>query len=142
MTPLQAVFDASGAAELFLLARLLFGLVLGFMGLNHFLDAESMTGYAEAKGAPMPALSVYLTGGMLLLGGLGVAVGAFRVLAAGALAVFFLVATPLMHDFWNADDDGGEMTHFLKNLTMLGASLAFLAVAGVDWPYALNLGLF
>ncbi|KPN31144.1 hypothetical protein SY89_01887 [Halolamina pelagica] len=53
-----------------------------------------------------------------------------------------VVATPLMHDFWNAEDTQGEMTHFLKNAALLGGSLAFLALGGVDWPLALNVGLF
>ena len=48
-----------------------------------------------------------------------------------------------MHDFWNAEgeDRQTEMTSFLKNLYGVGAALAFLAVAGTAWPYALNVGL-
>lgn len=142
MSPLQAA-ALDGAAGIFLLlARLLFGFVLGFMGLNHFIDTEAMAGYAEAKGVPAPTLSVVFSGGMLLFGGLGVALGAFPVLAAGALTLFFVVATPKMHDFWNAEDTQGEMTQFLKNVALLGGSLGFLALGGADWSLALNIGLF
>ena len=141
-SPLQAAALDGTAGVFFLLARLAFGLTLAFMGLNHFMDAETMTGYAQHKGLPAPKASVLLSGGMLLFGGLGVATGAFPVLAAGALVVFFLVATPKMHDFWNAEDVQGEMTHFLKNVALLAGSLAFLALGGAEWPLAASLGLF
>ncbi|WP_049981263.1 DoxX family protein [Halolamina rubra] len=136
-----AAFDGA-AGTIFLLARVVFGLVLAFMGLNHFMDVEGMAGYAGAKGVPAPEFGVVASGVMLLLGGLGIAAGAYPVLAAGALATFFVVATPLMHDFWNAEDTQGEMTHFLKNAALLGGSLAFLGLGGADWPLALGVGLF
>ncbi len=142
MSLLQAAAFDGAAGTIFLLARVVFGLVLAFMGLNHFMDVEGMAGYAGAKGVPAPEFGVVASGVMLLLGGLGIAAGAYPVLAAGALATFFAVATPLMHDFWNAEDTQGEMTHFLKNAALLGGSLAFLALGGVDWPLALNVGLF
>jgi hypothetical protein len=34
------------------------------------------------------------------------------------------------------------MTDFLKNVTMLGAALAFLAAGGETWAYAVNVGPF
>jgi putative oxidoreductase len=145
MTPLQSgVFDATGAEMAFLFGRVLFGFVVAFMGLNHFLNVDGMAGYAEAKGLPAPRLAVTFSGGMLLFGGLGIAVGFLPTLAAGALVVFFLVATPAMHDFWAAPEEQQqtEMTQFLKNVVMLGASVSFLALSGVQWPYALGIGLF
>jgi len=146
MIPLQAdVFTAAGAGELFLFARLLFGGVLAFMGLNHFMNADQMTGYAEFKGLPAPRLSVVGSGGLLVLGGLGVVVGAFPVLAAGALATFLLVSAVTMHDFWTVDDpeeQQNEMTSFLKNVFGAAGALALLAVGGAAWPYAVGVGLF
>lgn len=137
--------ELTGAAGLaFLLARVLVGGVLAFMGLNHFLDADAMTGYAEAKGLPAPRLAVLGSGGTLLFGGLSIATGIVPVLGAGALALFLAVATPTMHDFWSFDDPEqvqAEMTNFLKNVALLGASLGFLALAAVEWPYAVGIGL-
>ncbi|NHN49048.1 DoxX family protein [Halostella sp. JP-L12] len=126
----------------FLVARLLFGGVLAFMGLNHFMDTDAMAGYAESKGVPAPRLSVLASGGTLIFGGLLVALGLFPAIGAGALAAFFLVATPKMHDFWTVDDpqaQQNEMTHFLKNAVLLAASLALLALGGQAWPYAVGL---
>ncbi|TQQ83266.1 DoxX family protein [Halonotius terrestris] len=137
--PLQAGFDGAVAGELFLLGRLLFGGVLAFNGLNHFLDADAMAGYAGAKGVPAPGLMVPFTGGILLFGGLGVAAGVLPSLAAGALIVFLVVTTPLMHDFWAVPEDQkqGEMVNFLKNVALTGAALALLAISTTAWPYAL-----
>jgi putative oxidoreductase len=146
MIPLQAdAFAAAGAGELFLLARILFGGVLAFMGLNHFMNADQMTGYAEFKGLPAPRLSVVGSGGLLVLGGLGVVLGVFPVIAAGALATFLLVSAVTMHDFWTVDDpeeQQNEMTSFLKNVFGAAGALALLAVGGAAWPYAVGVGLF
>jgi len=142
-TTLQT-FDGSLSGELFLLARLGFGGVLAFMGLNHFMDLDAMAGYAEAKGVPAPRLSVVLSGGTLVFGGLGVAAGVVPTLAAGALALFLLVTTPKMHDFWNAPEEQvqDEMTAFLKNVGLFAAAVGFLALAAVEWPYAVGVSLF
>lgn len=144
--PLQAApFASPGAAELFLLARVLFGGVLAFMGLNHFMNVEEMTGYAEFKGLPAPRFSVLASGVLLVAGGAGLVVGAFPVLAAGALAAFLLVSAVTMHDFWTIDDpeeQQSEMTDFLKNVLAAGAAVGFLALGGAAWPYAVGAGVF
>ncbi|ACM57010.1 DoxX family membrane protein [Halorubrum lacusprofundi] len=145
LTTIPLQFDSPFAGELFLLGRLLFGVTLAFMGLNHFMDVDTMAGYAEFKGLPAPRFSVIASGLVLVLGGLGVAAGAFPVLAAGALAAFLLISAVTMHDFWSIDDPEerqSEMTSFLKNVYGAGAALALLAVGGTAWPYALGLGLF
>ena len=136
-------FDTAGAGLAFLLARVLFGAVFAFTGLNHFLDAEGMIGYAQAKGIPMASLGVPVSGGMLIAGGLGIALGVYPTVAAGAVAVFLVAATPTMHDFWNAPEEQkqGEFNNFLKNVALLGAALAFLAFASETWPLAANIGL-
>ncbi|OYR53539.1 DoxX family protein [Halorubrum halodurans] len=141
--PLQ--LDTPAAGELFLLGRLVFGATLAFMGLNHFMDVDTMAGYAEFKGLPAPRFSVIASGTLLVLGGLGVAAGVYPVVAAGGLAVFLLVSAVTMHDFWSVDDPEekqNEMTSFLKNLYGAGAALALLAVGGTAWPYAVGAGLF
>lgn len=138
------VFEATGAAEAFLVARILFGGVLAFMGLNHFMDVDGMAEYAGFKGLPAPRLSVLVSGLLLVLGGLSLVVGVFPALGAGALAVFLLVSAITMHDFWaqEGEDAQNEMTQFLKNVFGTGAALAFLVIATTPWPYALNVGLW
>lgn len=145
MIPLQTgVFDAAGAGIVFLLARVLFGGLLAFMGLYHFMNGEQMVPYAEAKGIPAAGLLVPFSGGQLLFGGLALVFGVYPVLGAGALATFLPVAALTMHDFWAAPEDQqqNEMVNFLKNIALTGGALAFLALGGVDWPFALGIGLF
>ncbi|WP_089671455.1 DoxX family protein [Halohasta litchfieldiae] len=137
------MFDAAGAGELFLIARLLFGGVMAFTGLNHFSDVDGMAGYAEFKGLPAPRASVLLSGGLLIFGGLSLIAGVYAVIGAGALAVFLVASGVAMHDFWAVDEDEkqSEMNSFLKNIYGAGAAVAFLVVATVPWPYAVNIGL-
>lgn len=137
------VFDTAGGGVAFLLARVLFGAVLAFTGLNHFADAEAMIGYAQSKGIPAASLGVPMSGGLLLFGGLGIVLGVYPTVAAGALAVFFVVATPTMHDFWNAPEEQyqNEFNNFLKNVALLGGALAFLGLGSETWPLAANIGL-
>jgi len=137
------VFEATGAAEVFLLARVLFGGVLAFTGLNHFLNTDAMAGYAEFKGLPAPRASVLLSGGLLVFGGLSLIAGVFPAIGAGALAVFLVVSAVAMHDFWAAEGEDAqtEQTQFLKNIYGAGGALVFFALAAVPWPYALNIGL-
>ena len=138
------VFDTAGAGVAFLLGRVLFGVILAFTGLNQLLNLDGMVPYAEAKGVPAAGLLVPITGVMLLVGGLAVALGVYPVLGAGAIALFLLVTTPVMHDFWAAsgEERQSEINSFLKNTAMLGGALVFLALGGVDWPYAVGVGLF
>jgi uncharacterized membrane protein YphA (DoxX/SURF4 family) len=139
--PLQSLSTlfGDGGALVFLLARVVFGAAFVVFGLNHFLNAESMSGYAGAKGVPAPSLAVPFTGGMLVFGGLAVALGVVPLYGAGAIAAFLLVTTPVMHDFWAAPEEEAqsELTNFLKNVALFGTALGFLAVSAAPWPYAL-----
>ncbi|WP_435097804.1 DoxX family membrane protein [Halarchaeum sp. P4] len=137
-------FETPLAGEFFLVGRVLFGLVLAYMGLNHFQSADWLAGYAESKGVPAPKVGVLVSGGLLVLGGLAVVVGAFPVLASGGLALFLLVSAVTIHDFWAAPEDQqqDEQTAFLKNVGLAGGALVLLSLGGAAWPYALNVGVF
>jgi len=140
----SGAFASAGSGELFLLARVLFGGVLAFMGLNHFMNLGDMAGYAGSKGLPAPKLAVAFTGGLLVLGGLSIVTGAYVVLGAGALALFLVASAVGMHDFWTVEDpqQQTEMTQFLKNVMLAGAAIGLLALGGTAWPYSVGLGLF
>lgn len=135
--------DAGLAAVALLVGRVLFGAFIAFQGLNHFLNADAMTGYAQSKGLPAARAGVLLSGGTLLFGGLGIILGVFPALAAGAVVVFLLLATPLMHNFWAVPEEQqqSEMTDFIKNVELLGAALVFLALSSEPWAYAIGIGL-
>lgn len=137
---------ASGAGAVALLTgRLFFGGLLAFAGVNHFASVDEMTEQAAANGIPMARFGVVTTGVMLLAGGLGIVAGAYPVLSAGMLLTFFVVVTPAMHDFWTVEDEErkeAELTNFLKNMQLLGASVVFLALGDQTWGYVLDVGLW
>ena len=115
----------------FRLGRLLFGGVLAFNAIDNLRNLEERIAYAEAKGVPMPGISVPAISGGLLGGGIGIALWRLPTGAAAAVASFFIGVTPMMHDFWNAEDPEekqNELIHFLKNTALLGAALALLKV--------------
>ena len=131
-------------AVLLVVGRVLFGGVLAFTGLNHFTQTDQMAGYAEYKGLPAPRFSVLASGALLVLGGLGVIVGVFPVVAAIALAAFLLVSAVVMHDFWAVPDDQrqDEVNSFLKNVSLAGGSLVVAAVASSGWTLSIGVGFF
>ena len=139
----MAIESTAGGAA-FLAGRLLFGGVLAFMGLNHFLNAEEMAAYAESKGIPAANFGVVASGALLVLGGLSLVLGAYPLLGAAALAAFLVVTTLAMHDFWNVSDPEArqsEVTDFLKNVALVGGALVLFSVGAEAWPYALGLGV-
>lgn len=114
------------ASELALIAgRLIFGAYFVLSGLNHFMKTENLAGWLEAIGVPQPELLTYFTGGQLILGGALVALAVEPVIGIGALALFLLVVTPTMHNFWDmeGEDKQSHQVNFLKNVALLGALL-------------------
>ncbi|WP_121741378.1 DoxX family membrane protein [Natronorubrum halophilum] len=138
----MAVTGLEGLA--LLVGRVLFGGVIAFTGLNHFMQTEQMTGYARHKGVPAPKLGVLASGLFLILGGFSVMLGVFPSLGAVAIAGFLIVAAVMFHDFWAVPEDQQqtEMTQFLKNICLAGGALVIAAVGSQEWVYSLNVMLF
>lgn len=132
------------SAEFLLVGRVLFGILFLYNGINHFVDYEGRTGYAEYKDVPASSALVLSSGVVLVLGALGIILGVYPVVSAGALAVFLIVTTVLIHDFWDVPDEEreNELNHFLKNVGLLGATLVFVSIGGETWTYALNITFF
>ena len=124
----------------FLVGKILLGGYFAFSGLNHFMNSRDMSGWVESKGLPRPEIMIYISGLILLVGGLGIIAGAYPVLSIGLLSVFLIAANIFMHDFWNLEEGREEqMMHFLKNTALLGALLMLL---GADWTvYGLGMTL-
>ena len=114
---------------LFWIGRILLGGFFFMMGINHFINAKSMIPYAQAKGVPAPSLAVYVTGLLLLLGGLSVIVGTYVTIGLWLLVIFLVPTTFIMHRFWQEEDPNARMAeqvNFMKNLALLGAVLMLL----------------
>jgi uncharacterized membrane protein YphA (DoxX/SURF4 family) len=55
---------------------------------------------------------------------------------AAAIIAFLAGVSPMMHDFWSAQDPQqrtNDMIHFMKNIAMLGAAVALMSVEE-PWP--------
>ena len=123
---------------LLLVGRLLFGGLFLYNGINHFLNFASTKGYCAYKGVPMPDVAVTLSGLWLIAGGASVMAGYRPDIGLVLIALFLLLVTPKMHDFWKATDPThrmGEFINFTKNYALMGAALMMLALPR-PWPYS------
>ena len=122
-----------------LVGRILFGGFFIMSGLNHFQNVGKMSGYAGSKNVPFPRLAVIGSGVMLVAGGASVLLGIVPVVGLIVLVLFLLSTLTTMHDFWNVKDPqqrAAEQVNFLKNVALIGASLA-LVYGASDWALAL-----
>lgn len=117
---------------LFLIGRILFGILFGISGLmGHLAAFAQARGYAQSKGIPVAGPAVLVSGVGILAGGIGVAVGIWPDLAALGIALFLFFTAFFMHQFWRETDQMAritELTQFQKDVGLLGAALVFFAV--------------
>mgnify|MGYP006427620991 FL=1 len=108
-----------------LIGRILFSMIFIMSGLNHFMKLDMMTGMASQAGVPVPGASVIISGIILVLGGLSVLLGYQAKIGAVLLFIFLILASFMVHDFWNYPEDQTmqQMISFMKNLSMAGGTL-------------------
>ena len=126
----------------FLLGRLIFGGFFLYSGIHHFQERKMMSQYVAAKGIPMPDVAVSATGALLVAGGASIVLGVKPKWGALAIAAFLVGATPMMHDFWKAEDPNqrqNDQINFMKNVALLGATMSLLAL-DEPWPVSLPVG--
>ena len=120
----------------FLIGRMLFGGFFLYNGINHFVNRKMLSQYAGAKKVPNPEIAVPATGALVLFGGASLLLGIKPKYGAAAILAFLLGVSPMMHDFWRAEDPNQRMNdqiNFFKNLALLGAALALMSVRE-PWP--------
>jgi putative oxidoreductase len=126
----------------FLIGRIIFGGYWLMAALNHFKNLNHMSGYAKAKGTPLPNLAVAGTGVILSAGGLSMLLGVYPVVGIVLLIVFLLGVSVQMHSFWKVDDAQMkqiDIINFTKNMALIGALLMFLLLPR-PWPMSLGIG--
>lgn len=124
-----------------LAGRVLFSLVFIMSGMNHLMQLDNMARYAQSKGVPAPKAAIVLSGIVIMLGGLSIALGWHRFIGAGLLAIFLVFTPVMMHQFWKETDPtakANEMAHFLKDTALAGAALVIAYYAGQAWPMSLG----
>lgn len=126
----------------FLLGRLVFGGYFLYSGIHHFQELRQLSRYAGAKRVPLSELAVAVSGAALVAGGTSILLGAKPKFGTTAIAAFLGTVSPVMHDFWKIEDPGQRMNesiNFGKNMALLGASLAFMAM-DEPWPASVPIG--
>jgi uncharacterized membrane protein YphA (DoxX/SURF4 family) len=120
----------------FLLGRLIFGGFFLYNGINHLKERRQLSQYAQSKNVPKPDLAVSGSGIALIAGGASVLLGIKPKLGTLAIIGFLAGVSPTMHNFWKVEDPAqrmNDMINFSKNMALLGAALALLAVEE-PWP--------
>jgi putative oxidoreductase len=110
----------------FLVGRILFGVLFIYSGFGHFAAAEIMQGVARERGAPNPAVTVPLTGATIIVSGIAVILGVLPDVAALLIAGFLFLTAFMIHGFWKFEDPGMrqmEQVQFFKDLALAGAAL-------------------
>lgn len=113
------------------IGRILFALIFINSGIAHFTKNAGMTQYAQYKKIPMARASVYISGLMILLGGLYIVLGFYADLGALLIAIFLIPTAFLMHNFWKESDATAKQNttiSFFKDLALAGAALIMFAV--------------
>jgi putative oxidoreductase len=115
-----------------LIGRILIGLVFVGAGIQvHLVSRKQSAEMARAVGTPFPEISVPLTGVVIIVAGLMVALGVWPDLAAILLILFLLPTAYLFHGFWRIEDpqeQGNQTGHFMKNVGLVGAALVVFFV--------------
>lgn len=117
------------SAPIVIAARVLLALMFVLAGFSKFAGLEGTAGYIASKGLPLPGVLAFATAALEVVGGLALAFGLQARWAAGALALFTLVASFLFHNFWAmpADQAYVQQLMFMKNLAVAGGLLMVVA---------------
>ena len=106
----------------------LFAMPFLYFGYNHFKNVDSLSGYAESSGIPMPRLVVVMTGLLFLSVGILIPIRNFIPIPnltswlLGCLALFLIISATKIHS------DKAEVDDFLKNISLAGASLMLIGL--------------
>jgi putative oxidoreductase len=112
---------------IFLAGRIMFVLIFLISGVTaHLQRREETAAYAGKQGAPAPDVLVPLSGIVIIIGSLSVALGVLADLGALLLAGFAFSVAFFMHAFWrerNQQARENQLAHFMKNIAMAGAAI-------------------
>jgi putative oxidoreductase len=112
-----------------LVGRVLFALLFLDNGWAHLAKREQMVPFGRAIGAPLAHISVPLTGVMMIVGGVLVALGIWADLGALLIVLFLPAAGYLGHAYWRETDPmmrAAQKAQFWKNIALAGAALFIL----------------
>ena len=124
---------------LFIVGRILLGGFFLKSGYSHMKNLKMMAGYAGSKGMPIPSVAVFVTGLMLLLGGVSIILGFQTFIGMILLIAFLAPAALIFHAFWKETDPNAKMASnmlFWRNVALIGALLMLIQIP-LPWAAAL-----
>ena len=110
---------------------ILLGLFFILNGINHLFNRQIIEEYAEKRSLLAPRLLVFLSGLLLIFGGLSLMTGYLRLYGIIGLSVFLVIAAFSIHKFWQEKDRNMQMLeamHFAKNMAILTELIYIAAV--------------
>lgn len=113
---------------------ILLGVFFIVNAINHFYNSHILKEYAHNRGLFKPEVMVYLSGILLLAGGLCLITGFLIVEGIAALCVFLFIAAFSIHKFWKENDREVmmlEFMHFVKNWAIM-FELIYIATTITD----------
>jgi putative oxidoreductase len=108
-----------------LLGRLFYSSIFLLYGYFKLTGYAGTVAYMERQGLPAPALFAVLAIVIELGGGLLILLGYQTRLVGLGLAIYTLVAALIAHRNFG---DANQLTHFMKNMAIVGGGLAFAAL--------------
>ena len=87
-----------------MIGRIFFALLWVGAGFAHFKNLEAMTGYAKFKKLPAAKLGVLLSGLTFLVGGILILIGVCVDLGARRVIITVILAALIFHQSWKATD--------------------------------------
>jgi uncharacterized membrane protein YphA (DoxX/SURF4 family) len=101
---------------------ILLGLFFILNGINHLFNRMIVAEYAEKRSLLAPRVLVFLSGLLLIFGGLALMTGYLRLYGIIGLSIFLVIAAFSIHQFWKEKDRNMRMLeamHFAKNMAIL-----------------------
>ena len=125
-----------------LIGRLMVGGMYLYSGITNLIELGGKAGYAASKGLPDAQLWVTLASLLLVVAGVSLISGIQPRLGVGAVALFLIPVSIMMHNFWALAgmERINEMHAFLGNLALLGSAFMILAIPR-PWPFSLDNGV-
>lgn len=108
------------------IARLVIGVYFITHGYSHFAKRDMLAGYAQSRGMKGASVMLPISGAAIILGGLALIFGVYAQLALVGLAVFLVLTSFMVHNFWKDTDPMKRMqerTSFESNIALAAALL-------------------
>ena len=123
---------------IFVAGRFIAGGMYLMAGIENLMQLEAKAGYTASKGVSNATFWVTVASLLLVLGGASIITGIRPHIGVGALALFLIPVTLIMHDFWTMAGMQAtiEFHAFMGNVGLFGSTLLFVAI---PQPWAISL---